>query len=205
MLLTAVIAKAELALLIESLTPMRIVIDEKRGRVVTLNRPTVELVAGRGLRLRGDARVVWDVAGVTIPVTIQTWQLLLVPRVVARAKTRVIAFEPVVEELDLKMVPGFLDGKIASAIRDGIAQNRDRLAWDFGRTLSKRLNLPARVLPAKAFEIRAIEGGVAVTDTELRLDILFEAKVEDRVLAAKPASGVLGKASAAEPVPVSVR
>jgi hypothetical protein len=180
MILTAVVTKAELVNLIESLTPLRIVIDERRGRSVTIGRPKVELVAGQGLRLRGDARVAWDVAGVAIPVTIQAWQLLLVPRVVPKPGTRVLAFEPIVEELDLKLVPGFLDGKIAGAIRDGIAQNRDRLAWNFARTLSKRLALPARIAPAKSFEIRAVEGGVAVTESDVRLDILFEAKIETR-------------------------
>lgn len=188
MLLTAVVTKAELTSLIVSLTPMRIVIDERRGRVVTLNRPSVELVAGQGLRLRGDARVTWDVAGMPIPVTIQTWQLLLVPRVLARPQTRVLAFDPVIEELDLKLVPGFLDDKIARAVRDGLAQNQGKLAWDFVRTLSKRLDLPVKMLPAKTFEIRAVDAGVAVSATELRLDILFAAKVEERVEAGSVAA-----------------
>ncbi|HVH46466.1 MAG TPA: hypothetical protein VM925_29190 [Labilithrix sp.] len=188
MLLTAIVTKAELVALVESLTPLRIVIDERRGRSVTLGRPAAELVPGQGLRLRGDARVVWDVAGVAIPVTLQAWQLLLVPRVVSRPRTRVLAFEPVIEELDLKLVPGFLDDKIAGAIRDGIAQNRDKVAWDFVRTLSKRLALPARIAPAKTFEIRAVDGAVAVSATELRLEVRFEATIETRAPAPAPAS-----------------
>jgi hypothetical protein len=195
MLLTAVVSKAELVELIESLTPMRIVIDERRGRSVTLGRPEVELVPDRGLRLRGEARVVWDVAGVSIPVTLQAWQVLLIPQVATRARSRVLTFEPVIEELDLKLVPGFLDDKIAGAIRDGLAQNRQKLAWDFVRTLSKRLALPARITPAKTFEIRAVDGAVAVTPSELRLTVRFEAKFEKRA-AAQPAP---------QPAPTSVR
>lgn len=177
MLVTAVVTKAELAGLVESLTPLRVVIDVKRGRGITLNRPGVELVPGRGLRLRGDARVDWDIAGVPLSVTIQVLQLLLVPRVVARRDApaaRVLAFEPIIEELDLKLVPGFVDHKIAETIRGFIAQNRDKIAWDFTRTFTKHLPLPKRFDPAKTFELVPVEGGVAVSATELRLDVLFE-------------------------------
>jgi len=180
MLLTAVVAKAELVSLVESFTPMRIDIDERRGRFVTLGRPEVELVAGKGLRLRGDARVSWDVAGVAIPVTLQAWRVLLIPRIVSRGRSRVLSFEPAIEELDLKLVPAFLDDAIAGAIREAIAQNRGKIAWDFARTLSKRLPLPSRIAPAKTFEILAMDGQVEVTSSELRLAVRFEARVEAR-------------------------
>ena len=180
MLLTAVVAKPELVSLIHSLTPMRIDIDERRGRFVTLGRPELTLVPGRGLRLRGDARVSWDVAGVAIPVTLQAWQVLLVPRIVSRGKSRVLSFEPVIEELDLKLVPAFLDDAIVGAIREGISHNRDKIAWDFARTLSKRLPLPMKISPAKTFEILAVDGEVETTSSELRLAVRFEARVESR-------------------------
>lgn len=136
----------------------------------------------------------WDVAGVAIPVTLQAWQVLLVPRIASRGRSRVLSFEPVIEELDLKLVPAFLDDAIVSAIREGIAQNRDRIAWDFARTLSKRLPLPARISPAKTFEILAQDGEVEVTASELRLTVRFEARVEARAVAREkedaPASSV---------------
>lgn len=193
MLVTAVVTKTELVRLVESLTPLRVVIDVKRGRGLTLNRPSVELVPGRGLRLRGDARVDWDIAGVPLSVTIQVWQLLLVPRVVARAQTRVLAFEPVIEELDLKLVPGFVDDKIAGTIRGFIAHNRDKIAWDFARTFTKHFDLPKRLQPAKAFDLKSTEGGVAVTAADLRLDVLFELSFTgnhspERVVAPPPPS-----------------
>jgi hypothetical protein len=183
--LTAVVAQSELAALVDSLTPMRVTIDERRGRSVTLGRPRTTLVAGKGLRLRGDARVAWDVAGVAIPVTLQAWQLLLVPRIVSRGRSRVLAFEPVVEELDLKLVPAFLDDKIASAITGAIAQYRDRIAWDFARTLSRRFALWKRISPAKTFEIVATDGAVEVGQNELRLTVRFQARIEDRAAAAE--------------------
>ncbi|HVJ89949.1 MAG TPA: hypothetical protein VM580_09100, partial [Labilithrix sp.] len=171
MLLTGVIPKAELFALIAALTPLRVTIDERRGRSVTLNRPQAALIAGKGLRLRGDARVVWDVAGVPIPVTLQTWQLVLVPRIVSRGAWRVLAFEPVVEKLDLRHVPGFVDEKIVTAIRDALARGDDKLAWNFSRTLSKRWPLSAKLLPLRDFELVAADGAVTVTDAEVRLEL----------------------------------
>lgn len=188
MLLTASVTKAELVALIDALTPVRVAIDERRGRAITLGRPELSLVAGRGLRLRGDGRVVWDVAGVAIPLTVQVWQVLLAPRVLPRGRSRLLSFEPVIEELDLKHVPGVLDWKIAGAIREAIAHHREKIAWDFARTLSKRLSLPLRITPASLFEIVAIDGEVEVGTNELRFGVRFEAQIERRASAPVPES-----------------
>lgn len=178
MLLTAVVTKAELTVLLASLAPMRVMIDERRDRSVTLGRPELSFVPGKGIRLRGDARIAWDVAGIAVPVTLQGWQLLLIPRIHTKGTGRFLALEPVVEELDLKLVPGFLDDKIADAITEWIANNRARIAWNFARTLSKRLPLPKRISPAETFEILVTDGDVEVTESELRLNVRFEAHID---------------------------
>jgi hypothetical protein len=177
MLLTAAVTKAEITALVEALTPLRVIIDERRGRSISLGRPRLELVPEAGIRLRGDARLTWDVAGVSIPVTLQAWQLMLVPRIVTRESGRALAFEPVIEILDLKRVPGFLDDKIAKAITDGLAQNRHRLTWEFARKLSTQLALPARI-GSGTFALAAVDGAVAVSEEELMLTLRFEANVE---------------------------
>jgi hypothetical protein len=181
MLLTAAVTKAEIAALIDALTPLRVIIDERRGRSITLGRPRLELVREGGIRLRGDARLTWDVAGVAIPVTLQAWQLMLVPRIVTRESGRALAFEPVIEILDLKRVPGFLDDKIARAITDGLAQNRHRLTWEFARSLSKQFALPARI-GGGTFALSAVDGAVAVSEEDVMLTLRFEANVERRAL-----------------------
>lgn len=183
MLLTAAVTKAEIAALVDALAPLSVSLDERRGRSITLGRPRIELVPEAGIRLRGDARLTWDVAGVAIPVTLQAWQVLLMPRIVER---RALAFEPVIEILDLKRVPGFLDDKIAGAISDGIAQNRAKLAWPFARTLSKQLALPARI-GGGAFVLAAVDGAVGVSEEDVRLTLRFEAGVE-RARRAAPSS-----------------
>ena len=52
MLLSAVVTRDELAQLVESITPLRVFIDERRGRSMTVARPhAIELVPKRGLRI----------------------------------------------------------------------------------------------------------------------------------------------------------
>lgn len=186
MLLTAAVTKQELVALVEALAPLRITIDAARSRSITLGRPRLELVPDTGIRLRGDARITWDVAGVAIPVTLKSWQVLLVPRVVTQGagaadaphkrKSRVLTFEPVIEELDLKLVPGFLDDKIAKAIKDGIAQHKEKLTWDFARVLTRQLALPAR-LGSGSFLLAAVDGAVGITADDVRLTLRFDAQV----------------------------
>jgi hypothetical protein len=197
MLLTAAVTKAEVAALVERLTPLRISIDERRGRSITLGRPRLELVPNAGLRLRGDARLTWDVAGVAILVTLQAWQLLLVPRIVNRDSGRALAFEPVVEVLDLKGVPGFLDDKIAKVLGDALAQNRGKLVWELARKLSKRFALPARI-GGGAFALRAVDGAVGVSEDDVKLTIRFEADVERPAVEAEAAPRSSRRASTGE-------
>lgn len=183
MLLTADVPKAELVALVESLTPFRLALDQTRARSLTVGRPKVTFVPGRGVRLTGNARVSWEVAGLTVPVNLQGWQILLVPKVVTRPSTegssvQVLALEPVIEELGLRRVPAFVDDKIAETLRDWIGRKERRLAWSFARTLSRRLSLPARITPSETFEIRATGGEVEVTAEALRFSVRFTAHIE---------------------------
>jgi hypothetical protein len=179
MLLSAIVKQSELALVLESLLPLRVVLDAERGRSVTFERADVELVRGRGIRLRGDARVAWDVAGVAIPIRVDAWQVLLEPRIgaVVAGRTHVLALAPVLERLELRSCPGLIEGRIAEALDRGIGRARDRLAWDFARTLSRRFFLPERVDPARALDIAVVGGACAVTDDELALRVELTARV----------------------------
>ena len=190
MLLDATVTKNEIQALIAALTPLRISIDERRGRSVTLGRPELELVPSQGLRLRGDALLTWDVAGVSIPITIQAWQVLLVPRVMTRAGVRTIAFEPILEELDLKHIPALVCGKITASMRDAVGQSRGKLAWSFGNLLSRQLALPNR-LGAGALAFIATDAEISMTTDVLRFAVRLET-----ALVAKANAGTAGSGSA---------
>jgi len=178
MQLCATLTRDDLVSIVEQLTPLRVAVRPKR--VISLGRPTrIELVAGAGLRLRGDARFTWDAYGVTIPVTLRAWQILLVPSFVARRNGagHVLAFEPKLEELDFKGVPMFLDERISEGVRNGLAAQKGKLAWDFENQLSLTKPLPVQLAPAGELTLAPNGGNITVTADDIRLTLEFALRV----------------------------
>jgi hypothetical protein len=170
------IGKDEIERVAAELTPLRI--DLGRKRSVSFGRPAlVELVPKTGLRVRGDAKMIWDFAGLTLPIALRTWQLLLVPSVVRRDGSLFLAFDPVLEDLDFKRVPGFFDERIADAINEGVASQRGRLSWNLARLLGSSTRLPARVSPAGSIELVPVAAHVDIAATELRIEVELSAAV----------------------------
>jgi hypothetical protein len=89
----------------------------------------------------------------------------------------VLAFEPVLELLDFKNVPMFLDGRIKEAINEGLAAQKHKLAWDFEKTLSLLRPLPEKVSPAGELKLGPTGGTVKVTAEEIRLTLDFALRV----------------------------
>ena len=172
MQLCATLTRDDLSSILEQITPLRVAVRPRR--VITLGRPTkLELVAGAGLRVRGDGRFTWDVGGLTIPVTVRAWQVLLVPSFLARDGGHVLAFEPKLEVLDFKNVPMFLDGRIKGAVKDGLAAQRSKLTWNFEKQLSLVRALPATISPAGEVKLAPTGGTVTVTATDMKLTLDF--------------------------------
>lgn len=178
MKLSAVVTRDDLVGLLCELTPLRVALGARGGRSVSIGRPrSLDFVPGQGIRLSGDAKLVWDVAGLPLPVTLRAWQVLLVPSVLERDGLLTVTLDPVLEQLDFKSVPGFVDERIASAINEGLAAQRKKLGWAFGKTLAVRLALPARMSPAGRFELIPSAGQVEITEDELRLTVTFASRV----------------------------
>lgn len=176
MKLSLSIDKDEIVRLVEEATPLEIDLGHKRS--VSFGRPeVVELVPRTGLRVRGDAKLVWEVAGLTLPITLRRWQMLLVPSIVRRDGTVVLAFDPVLEDLDFKGVPAAFDERIADAINEGVASQRNKLSWNLSRLLGSSTRLPARVSPGGSFDITPVAARVDVAGAELRIDIDLDAQV----------------------------
>lgn len=185
MQLCATLTSDDLTSIVEQITPLRVTLRPRR--VVSLGRPSkVELVAGAGLRIRGDAHFTWDAYGLTIPVTLRAWQVLLVPSFAPVKGRHVLAFNPMLEDLDLKGVPALLDARLAGAVKDGLAAQRGKLAWDFEKTLTVSKPLPAKLSPAGEWKLAPTGGNVTVTATEVKLTLDFGLKVL-RTEQAKPA------------------
>jgi hypothetical protein len=172
MQLCATLTKDDLSSIIEQITPLRVAVRPRR--VITLGRPTkIELVAGAGLRVRGDARFTWDVGGLTIPVTLRAWQVLLVPSFAVRDGRHVLAFDPTLELLDFKNVPMFLDGRIIATVKDGLAAQKSKLVWRFEEQLALVRALPEKIAPAGEVNLAPTGGTATVTETDVKLTLAF--------------------------------
>jgi hypothetical protein len=188
MKLCATLTKEELVRAALELTPLDIAIAERPKRSISLGRPsTVELIAGAGLRLGGSARATWDVAGVSIPVTVRRWQVLFRVSIAEHGADHVLAFVPVVEALDVERVPGFVDERLARALGAALTAKRDRLVWNFTRTLSYRRLLPARLSPTSRFELVPGASRIDVTASSMSLTVELRARVA-REAAPQPAA-----------------
>lgn len=170
MKLSLVVTRDELAALASELVPVRIVLGQNNA--VSFGRAlAVELVPDTGIRIRGDARITWHVAGLAVQVVVRAWQILLRPTIATRAGAPALAFDPVLEHLDLERVPYFLDDKIVEGVNDALAAQRQKLAWRFAERLGTTRALPAKMSPRGAFRIEAAAASVRVTAEELRFDV----------------------------------
>ncbi len=176
--LSAVLTKDDLDAVATQLTPLRVELSRRPRRAISLARPSlVELVPGAGLRLRGSARIDWEVGGFAVPVVVRTYQFLLVPSVVTRNGVHVLAFEPILETLDFRRIPGFFDERVTTAINEGLASHQRKLAWNFSKTLSASLALPPKVAPEGRFELLPTAAQVLVTASDVRMTVTFQCRV----------------------------
>ena len=109
--------------------------------------------------------------------SLRSWQVLLVPSFAERDGRHVLAFDPVLEALDFKSVPMFLDARITAAINDGLAAQKSRLAWDFEKHLSLVRPFPESVAPGGELRLGPSGGQVTVSDDDVRLTLDFELHV----------------------------
>ncbi|MCL2724303.1 MAG: hypothetical protein FWD69_07690 [Polyangiaceae bacterium] len=178
MRLSAVLTKNDLLRAIEEITPLDFEISRRPRRTISLGRPWhVELVADAGLRIAGSARLRWEIAGLVIPVTVRAWQILLVPFVAVRDGVHVLAFEPTLEHLDFKHIPGFLDERIVETVNEAIAAQRSKLVWNFSKTLAVHRALPDKLTPHRCFDLSPADGEVTVSTTEMALTIHIDANM----------------------------
>lgn len=189
MQLSCVVTRNDVVQLLEQLTPFRV--DLGGRRAVTFARPRrVELVPEVGVRVEGEARVTWDVGIVTLPVTVESWSMVLVASVASRGDAWHLRFDPVVEDLVLRGAPAFVDGKIAELINESLGAAKRKLSWNFSKTLSVKLRMPRAFDPPARFDLRPGRGEIVVDRDEVRLTATFVAEIvragpEDR----RPAPG----------------
>jgi hypothetical protein len=178
MFLQAHIDLADLARFLAELTPLAVDLSDTNGPLsdLRIERPEgIGLVPDRGLRVLTSLRFTATIAGVRVPVTASSAQLLLVPAIAARGGHAQLVFSVEVEAIDLRHVPAMLDATILERVNEALAKDAARPAWDFLKTLSFGFAMPARMEPVTRITLKATDGKVRVTEAGLDLTVPFEA------------------------------
>lgn len=175
---------------VASITPMTLELGGP-DRVLVIGRPnSVELVPDKGLRLRTASHVVWNVAGLRVPIHARVASLLLAPAVESKNGRDALVVRVRVEKLDVNVLPYFVDETVLHRVNDMLGKHDDALVWNFGETLERRLRLPRRIESADAIETHERWGKLRITEQGIALAISIEARgvKSPRALAAVPAA-----------------
>ena len=180
MLLQANITRADLGSFLRRLTPLAIRlsdVDHPVREVVIAPPDRVELVADRGLRVVTTLSLHWTMAGLEVPITATSAQLLLLPALVATEDRQALVFSFHLEAVDLRHVPAMFDETIRDRINKAFEKEDAKLSWDFLRSLTFGFEMPARVSSVNRITLRADGGTLRVSEEGFHLGVSFETEV----------------------------
>ncbi len=167
----------------------------------TIYQPTVvEFIDGRGLRVRTTAAAHWPVAGMPIPLTIESVLFVLEPQIAPPPERGKLLFKLKVEELSVKNVPGIVEDSMLPLINEGLAVLENAIGWDYAKTLDIHVKIPPKAAPLESFHLSAGKAQVAVTHeaiiVRLALEMHFETmgvKIVDAPTVGTPTSTTTAK------------
>ncbi len=180
MQLTATIDRATLSELLREVTPLRVKLGSAtQDRFFTIEPPSlIEFLPARGVRLRTQAHVQWSVAGVAIPLTLESATFVLIPSLAPAPEAGKLVFELKLEQLDLKNVPKMIESTLVPLINDGLAALDKPLGWDFAKTLTHRFAISPKAAPLAAFTLATGRSSLEVTADAIVLSLALEMHFE---------------------------
>ncbi len=183
MWLEAVVTLEECRAFIRSVTPFEIEIDGPT-RTLTLDPPdTIELIENVGLRLRMAGDIRWTIAHVHLPISFHVASMLLVPSIETQGGRDALVFRFLIEHVDFKAIPEFIDDKITDTINSAL--KKSALAWRFTETLDFHFSLPDRVESASRIDLGAKWGRLKITKEALVLATSLDVHAIPRASAAE--------------------
>ena len=166
MQLRAVIGRAEIVALLRQAAPLRIIMtpDEPDRRWLEIEQPSsVELVAGRGVRVITRGRLRLDIAEVSVPVRIKEASLMLTPKIAGTGEDSRLVLAIAAERVDVAYLPNVVEDALLSKINTALAPVETRLAWRFGKKLSPTLRIPPRLEPLDTFRFSVGGAEIAIS------------------------------------------
>jgi hypothetical protein len=191
MWLEAILAEGDLAHVLEQLTPTSVKLGEDGE--LRLERPqAIMLVADQGLRVTFGANLRWSVLGIHVPVDVPSATVMLAPTVERRNDTTVLRFSIKFETLDIAAVPSLLEGTVVSHLNQALDTRHAELLWDFKKTLSYPLKMPASVSPGGVLDVTTAWGELRITAEALIFAVsvhvdLLAGSTNERALPGPPA------------------
>jgi hypothetical protein len=177
----ALLAKDDLNRAITDFCPLKINL-EKGGNLVISDPCNLELIAGVGLRMSVTVEVHWPILGIQIPVSVRSATLDVRPQILAKQEGEVLTFKLHLDDVDLSMVPEFVDRGIVDLVNAELEAKHVELSWSFMKTLSHVFALPDALASASGIHLRAMWGRVKITDEAIVLAVSFRATVEPPVV-----------------------
>lgn len=174
MKVTARLDEESIKQILDDLLPLTVILDEDGGgdRWLRIDPArTVDFVADDGLRVEVAGHLHWKTAGVSLPLTIKSAQLMLRPVVVSDDDGGRLVFRPALESMDLKNVPGFVDSGITNLINKRLAGEGDKLAWRFGKTLRATVPVGKDLVEIANFVLSAGAAAVLTLDDAVVLTV----------------------------------
>jgi len=175
MWIEAILTKDDFVAVLEQILPVKIHFDDDKrtDRWLALGRATaVEMVPEQGLRISCPAELMWSISVVDIPIKLNTLQVLLAPEIVTKERGDILVFNLTLEEADIKGIPSLIDHAIMKAVNEALV--RKAMAWDFTRTLTHTVKMPALLDPIESLAIHVAWGKRRVSAEAMALVVSFQ-------------------------------
>jgi len=164
---------------------------------LSLREPSdVTLLVGRGLRVGCKAELHWPVAGIVIPVRINS---LVIDKPTEGDR---LVFKLELEHVDFAHIPSTIDEHLTERLKGVLAAKHVELSWNFSETLTHIFAFPPHLLgDIGSIGLQVAWGEVRVTEEALVLAVSFNTQVH-RLLPASPPVSVAMTHVPAEPTNV---
>ncbi len=179
MWLDAVLLPADIEHLVSQLAPVTFAIGD--GHLHLSSPSQCVLVPDVGLRVVCEARLVWPVLGIAVPVTVHGLALLVRPELVRRDAHEVLVFRVAIEGGD---VGGFLkvfDARILELANRELLGKQVELVWAFDQMLTHVFRLPRAMVPLDSLDLAVLEARLRIRADQLALAVRFGATVQRHV------------------------
>lgn len=172
-----IFSREDLTTLLEELLPTKINLGDpgEDAWLALFDLGEVLLVPNAGLRVTCKAKLRWEIAGVSVPVTLHSLTVLLRPQIVKREGSDVLSFGIEIEHADLVNVPEFIDTRITERVNRELAAKQNELSWDFTATLSRIVPLPAALESVDAIDMKVAWGKLRIDADALVVVVSFHA------------------------------